>query len=78
MKQLNANFIISAEKLLQCPDFELPEFPLLGRSNVGFWVKIFSVWTLTIWIKLSLNILKGSFKKVSNVLKIFMDFLFHF
>lgn len=35
MKQLNANFIISAEKLSQCPDFPLPEFPLLGRSNVG-------------------------------------------
>lgn len=32
---LNANFIISAEKLSQCPDFPLPEFPLLGRSNVG-------------------------------------------
>lgn len=35
MKQLNANFIISAEKLSQCPDFDLCEFPLLGRSNVG-------------------------------------------
>ena len=35
MKQLNAKFIISAEKLSQCPDFELPEFALLGRSNVG-------------------------------------------
>lgn len=35
MKQLNASFIISAEKLSQCPDFSLPEFPLLGRSNVG-------------------------------------------
>lgn len=35
MKQLNANFIISAEKLSQCPDFNMPEFPLLGRSNVG-------------------------------------------
>ena len=35
MKQLNANFIISAEKLAQCPDFQYPEFPLLGRSNVG-------------------------------------------
>ena len=35
MNQLNAKFIISAEKLSQCPDFELPEFPLLGRSNVG-------------------------------------------
>ena len=34
-KQLNANFIISAEKLSQCPDFIFPEFPLLGRSNVG-------------------------------------------
>ena len=34
-KQLNAKFIISAEKLSQCPDFKLPEFPLLGRSNVG-------------------------------------------
>ena len=35
MKQLQANFIISAEKLSQCPDFPFPEFPLLGRSNVG-------------------------------------------
>lgn len=35
MNQLNASFIISAEKLSQCPDFNLPEFPLLGRSNVG-------------------------------------------
>ena len=35
IKQLNAKFIISAEKLSQCPAFELPEFPLLGRSNVG-------------------------------------------
>ncbi len=32
---LNAKFIISAEKLSQCPKFNLPEFPLLGRSNVG-------------------------------------------
>ena len=32
---LNGEFIISAEKLSQCPDFKLPEFPLLGRSNVG-------------------------------------------
>lgn len=35
MKQLNANFIVSAEKLSQCPNFNLNEFPLLGRSNVG-------------------------------------------
>ena len=35
MKQLSAKFIISAEKLSQCPDFNLNEFPLLGRSNVG-------------------------------------------
>ena len=35
MNQLNASFIISAEKLSQCPNFSLPEFPLLGRSNVG-------------------------------------------
>ncbi len=35
MKNLQANFIISAEKLSQCPEFQLPEFPLLGRSNVG-------------------------------------------
>ena len=35
MNQLNAKFIISAEKLSQCPAFELPEFALLGRSNVG-------------------------------------------
>ena len=35
MKFLQAKFIISAEKLSQCPDFSLPEYPLLGRSNVG-------------------------------------------
>lgn len=35
MRQLGAKFIISAEKLSQCPTFNLPEFPLLGRSNVG-------------------------------------------
>lgn len=35
MNQLNGKFIISAEKLSGCPDFEIPEFPLLGRSNVG-------------------------------------------
>ncbi len=35
MKHLNGTFLISAEKLSQCPDYNLPEFPLLGRSNVG-------------------------------------------
>ena len=35
MKYLDATFIISAEKLSQCPETLLPEFPLLGRSNVG-------------------------------------------
>ena len=35
LKQLHADFIVSAEKLSQCPDFKLDEFPLLGRSNVG-------------------------------------------
>ena len=35
VKQLSAKFIISAEKLSQCPETEIPEFPLLGRSNVG-------------------------------------------
>jgi len=34
-KFLEAKFIVSAEKLSQCPDFRLNEFPLLGRSNVG-------------------------------------------
>ena len=34
-KYLNAKFLISAEKLSQCPDYTLPEFPLIGRSNVG-------------------------------------------
>lgn len=32
---MSAKFIISAEKLSQCPSFNMPEFPLLGRSNVG-------------------------------------------
>jgi len=35
MKNLAGTFLISAEKLSQCPDYVLPEFPLLGRSNVG-------------------------------------------
>lgn len=35
MKQLSAKFLISAEKLSQCPNYTLNEFPLLGRSNVG-------------------------------------------
>ena len=35
MRKLSAKFIISAEKLSQCPNFNLDEFPLLGRSNVG-------------------------------------------
>ena len=32
---MNAKFVVSAEKLSQCPMLNLPEFPLLGRSNVG-------------------------------------------
>lgn len=32
---MNGTFIISAEKLSQCPETKLAEFPLLGRSNVG-------------------------------------------
>ncbi len=32
---IQAKFLISAEKLSQCPEYNLPEFPLLGRSNVG-------------------------------------------
>ena len=35
MKHLTGTFLISAEKLSQCPEYTLPEFPLLGRSNVG-------------------------------------------
>lgn len=35
LKYMQGNFIVSAEKLSQCPDFNLPEYPLLGRSNVG-------------------------------------------
>lgn len=34
-KFMQAKFLISAEKLSQCPEYSLPEFPLLGRSNVG-------------------------------------------
>src|SRR5574344_1085120 len=35
LKTLNAKFLISAEKFSQCPAYQLPEFVLLGRSNVG-------------------------------------------
>lgn len=34
-KYMQAKFLISAEKLSQCPNYTLPEYPLLGRSNVG-------------------------------------------
>jgi GTP-binding protein len=34
-KFVNGKFLISAEKLNQCPKYSLPEFALLGRSNVG-------------------------------------------
>ncbi len=34
-RYMQAKFLVSAEKLSQCPDYTLPEFPLLGRSNVG-------------------------------------------
>lgn len=35
MKYITADFVISAEKLSQCPNTQLSEYPLLGRSNVG-------------------------------------------
>ncbi len=35
MKILKAKFILSSPNLKGCPDFNLPEFALLGRSNVG-------------------------------------------
>ena len=35
IKHMQAKFLISAEKLSQCLPYTLPEFPLLGRSNVG-------------------------------------------
>ena len=35
MKISKAKFIISAPKLKDCPELNLPEFALIGRSNVG-------------------------------------------
>ena len=35
MKYITADFVMSAEKLSQCPNTQLLEYPLLGRSNVG-------------------------------------------
>ena len=35
MKIKNAKFLISSPNLKLCPDLNLPEFALLGRSNVG-------------------------------------------
>ncbi len=35
MRITKAKFIISAPKLKDCPELNLPEFALIGRSNVG-------------------------------------------
>lgn len=35
MKIKSAKFITSAPSLKECPSFNLPEFALIGRSNVG-------------------------------------------
>lgn len=35
MKTINAKFIVSAQNLEQSPNLNLPEFALIGRSNVG-------------------------------------------
>lgn len=35
MKIITAKFITSAPSLKECPDLGLPEFALIGRSNVG-------------------------------------------
>ena len=35
MKIKNAKFLISSPDLKRCPELNLPEFALLGRSNVG-------------------------------------------
>jgi GTP-binding protein len=35
MKITTAKFITSAPSIKECPDFGLPEFALIGRSNVG-------------------------------------------
>lgn len=35
MKIKNAKFLISSPNLKMCPELNLPEFALLGRSNVG-------------------------------------------
>ena len=34
-KSLDGKFLISAAKLSQCPNYNLPEIALIGRSNVG-------------------------------------------
>lgn len=35
MKSLTSEFVTSAQNLLQCPELNLPEIALIGRSNVG-------------------------------------------
>ena len=35
MKIINAEFITSSDCLKNCPDFNLPEIAMIGRSNVG-------------------------------------------
>ena len=35
MKIKNAKFLTSSPNLELCPDVDIPEFALLGRSNVG-------------------------------------------
>ena len=35
MKITKARFLISAPSINECPNLDLPEFALIGRSNVG-------------------------------------------
>ncbi len=35
MKITKAKFVVSAPSIKECPEFNLPEFALIGRSNVG-------------------------------------------
>jgi len=70
MKIKNAKFLISSPNLKLCPELNLPEFALLGRSNVG---KSTFINTLTNQLKLAKTSNTPGKTRLINLFEIITD-----